>query len=94
MASLEDIMKHEPHQPVDEMFKLAGPMTIDDFNSNINEMKAFIELVLKIAFHQLNKAELAKKEGVPNPACELYESLTAKKPQNEVLDRVDLGQRI
>ena len=58
-------------------------------------MKAFIELVLKIAFHQLNKAELAKREGIPNPACELYENLTAKKPSGtEQIDRTELGQRI
>ena len=58
-------------------------------------MKAFIELVLKIAFHQLNKAELAKREGIPNPACELYESLTAKKPSGtEQIDRIELGHRI
>jgi hypothetical protein len=50
-------------------------MSVDDFNFNVEEMKQFMNLVLKIAFYNLHSSSPDAKG--------LYESFFAKKNQVE-----------
>jgi len=57
----------------------AAPMQVEDFNSYIDEMKAFMDLVLKIAFHHLHNDN-------HNPSARaIYDSFFTKKTTVDML---------